>query len=218
MLSRRLLAEFTGTALLLIAIVGSGIGASNLSPNETGLILFENALATGAALLVLILVFEGISGAHLNPVITLADRLLDRSSMKDACAYVAAQILGASVGVILANLMFELPAITISDHSRWGYGVWLGEVIATFGLVLVVFGLLAAGKTRLVAFAVGIYVAAAVISTSSTSFANPAVTVGRMFSDTFTGIAPSSVPAFVVAQVLGGLAAFGIVRLLYPTR
>jgi arsenate reductase len=213
---RRLLAELIGTALLVAAIIGSGIAASRLSPTDAGLALFENAVATGAALVAIILALGPVSGAHLNPVITLVDAALGGLSAKVAAGYVAAQVVGACVGAMLANLMFSLPAIDLSTHVRSGAGLWLSEVIATFGLVLVVFGVVRSGRTGAAPFAVGAYIAAAYFFTSSTSFANPAVTVGRTLSNTFAGIAPRSAPAFIAFQLLGGVIALAVIRVLYP--
>lgn len=202
--------------MLLAAIVGSGIAAQRLSPLDTGLQLLENSIATGAALVAIILVFGPVSGAHFNPVITLADRLLGGLSTTAAAAYVGAQLLGAILGVVLANLMFSLPAVEISSKARYGGGLWLAEGIATFGLVLVVFALVRSGRAALAAPAVGVYITAAYWFTASTSFANPAVTVARTLSDTFAGIAPGSVVPFIVAQLLGGTIAVAVARFLYP--
>jgi arsenate reductase len=215
-LGRRALAEFIGTALLVAAVIGSGIAASNLSPNDVGLQLFENAAATGAALVAIILAVGPVSGAHLNPVITLLDRAFGGMTNRDAGAYIGAQFAGGAVGAILANLMFDLPAIDISTQVRSGSGLWLGEVIATFGLALVVFGVVRSGRGAAAPFAVGAYIAAAYFFTSSTSFANPAVTVARTLSNTFAGIAPSSVPGFVAFQLVGAAIAIGAIHVLYP--
>jgi glycerol uptake facilitator-like aquaporin len=213
---RRVVAEAVGSGLLVTAVIGSGIAASRLSPDDVGLQLLENSLATGAALVALILALQPLSAAF-NPVVTLAERLLGLVSNTEAAALVAAQLIGAVCGAFLANLMFGLDAVSISGHDRTGGGLWLGEVVATFGLVLLVFGCLRAGRTESVAYTVGAYIAAAYWFTSSTSFANPAVTVARMFSDTFAGIAPGSVPGFVVMQVVGGALAAGLVASLYPS-
>jgi arsenate reductase len=172
-LGRRALAEFLGTALLVTAIVGSGIAASRLSPGNVGLELFENAVATGAALVAIILAVGPVSGAHLNPVITLIDRVFKGVSSVAAAAYVVAQIAGAIAGAVVANLMFSLPAIEVSTKVRTGGGLWLGEVVATFGLALVVFGVVRSGRPGLAPFAVGAYITGAYFFTSSTSFANP---------------------------------------------
>jgi glycerol uptake facilitator-like aquaporin len=216
LLTRRVVAELVGTALLLIAVVGSGIAAQRLSPGDTGLQLLENALATAVALVAIILAVGAVSGAHLNPLVTVAERALGGITTREAGAYCGAQVAGAVLGTVLANLMFELPAVEISDHSRSGSGLWLAEVVATFGLLLVVFGVARSGRASLAPFAVGAWIGGAYFFTSSTSFANPAVTVGRALTDTFTGIAPGSVPAFILAQVAGAALAVAVVRVLYP--
>ena len=215
-LLRRATAEFIGTALLLIAVVGSGIAAQRLSPHDTGIELLENALATGAALVAIILAVGSVSGAHLNPAVSVVDAIFGGLRWRELGAYLAAQVSGAVVGVMLANLMFSLPAVSISEHARSSSNLWLGEVVATFGLLLVVFGVVRSGRTATVPFAVGAYITGAYWFTSSTSFANPAVTVGRMFSNTFAGIAPASVAAFVAAQLVGAAVAVGTIRLLWP--
>jgi glycerol uptake facilitator-like aquaporin len=216
LLARRAIAEFIGTALLLAAIVGSGIAASRLSPGAPGLQLLENAAATAATLVAIILAIGPVSGAHINPVMTLANRAFRGVDTLTAVTYAAAQFTGAAFGSVLANLMFSLPAVSISTTTRSNGGLWLAEGIATFGLVLVVFGVARSGRAAVAPFAVGAYIMGAFFFTSSTSFANPAVTVGRMLSDTFAGIAPSSVVAFMVAQVIGAMLALGTVRILYP--
>ena len=213
---RRVLAEGIGTALLLIAVVGSGIAAQTLSPNDTGLALLENAIATGAALVAIILAVGSVSGAHLNPIVSCVDALFGGLRRGELVWYVMAQIVGACVGVMLANLMFSLPAVNVSSHVRSGPGLWLGEIVATFGLLLVVFGLVRSKNTAVAPFAVGAYITGAYWFTSSTSFANPAVTLARTLSDTFAGIAPSSVPGFVVAQVVGAIVACVAIRVLWP--
>jgi glycerol uptake facilitator-like aquaporin len=215
-LARRATAEAVGTGFLVAVVVGSGIFAQRLSPDDVGLQLLENSIATGAGLVALILAFGAVSGAHFNPVVSLVDRLLGGLSTRETLVYVPAQVVGACLGAVVANLMFELPAVNVSDHVRSSGGLWLGEVVATFGLVLVILGVVRSGRTAVVPFAVGGYIAAAYWFTSSTSFANPAVTVARTLSDTFAGIAPSSVPAFVVAQVIGGLAALALAVFLHP--
>jgi arsenate reductase len=212
----RLLAEFLGTALLVAAVVGSGIAASRLSPHDGGLELLENAAATVGALIALILALGPVSGAHFNPVVTLADRVLGGVSTVDAAGYVAAQVTGALCGAVLANAMFALPTFEASTRTRSSGPLWLAEAVATFGLVLVIFGVVRSGRTATVPFAVAAYIGAAYFFTSSTSFANPAVTVGRTVSDTFAGIRPSSAPAFVAAQLGGGVLALLVVRVLYP--
>jgi glycerol uptake facilitator-like aquaporin len=215
-LARRATAEAIGAALLVAVVVGSGIAAQRLSPDDVGLQLLENSIATGAALVALILALGPVSGAHLNPVVTLADRVLGGIATGDALVYMTAQVAGACVGAMLANLMFDLPAVTVSTHTRSSGALWLSEVIATFGLLLVILGVVRAGRTQVAAFAVGGYVAAAYWFTSSTGFANPAITIGRSLTDTFAGIAPSSVPAFVLAQIVGGLLAVVVARFLRP--
>jgi len=215
-LARKAVAEAVGTALLVAIVVGSGIYAQRLSPEDTGLQLLENSIATGAGLVALILALGSVSGAHFNPVVSLADRLLGGLSTRELAVYVPAQVAGGCVGAVVANLMFELDAITWSTRTRSSGGLWLGEVVATFGLLMVILGVVRAGRASTAPFAVGGYIAAAYWFTSSTSFANPAVAVGRMLTDTFTGIKPSSVPAFVVAQLAGGLLAVALARFLYP--
>ncbi len=217
-LTRRLVAEGLGTGFLVIAVIGSGIMASRLSPNDTGLQLLENAAATAAALIGLILIFGAISGAHFNPVVTLVDRAFGSISTRDAGLYVAAQVVGGCVGAMLANLMFELPAIELSTKGRSSPALWLSEIIATVGLLLVIHGCVRTGRANVVAFAVGIWIGGAYWFTSSTSFANPAVTIARTLSDTFTGIEPSSAPMFILMQLVGAAIAYGLIRLLYPDR
>jgi arsenate reductase len=216
-LRRRLLAEFLGTGFLVAAVVGSGIAAARLSPHDTGLQLFENAAATAAALIAIILAVGPVSGAHLNPVVTLADRVFGGLSNRDAGGYIAAQLTGGAAGSVVANVMFSLPAFELSTKVRSGHGLWLGEVVATLGLLVVIFGVVRSGRGSVAPFAVGAYIGGAYFFTSSTSFANPAVTVARMLSNTFAGIAPSSAPAFIVAQLLGGAVAVGVIRVLYPS-
>ncbi len=215
-LGRRALAEFIGTAFLVMAVIGSGIMASRLSPGDAGLELFENAVVTGAALVAIILGVGSVSGAHLNPVITLLDRTLGGMRSSEAGAYIGAQFAGGVVGAMIANLMFGQPAVEVSTQVRSGGGLWLGEAVATFGLALIVFGVVRSGRTTVVPFAVGAYIAAAYFFTSSTSFANPAVTFARMFSNTFAGIAPVSVPGFIAFQLVGAAIALGAIRVLYP--
>jgi glycerol uptake facilitator-like aquaporin len=213
-LARRLLAEALGTAFLLAAIVGSGIAAQRLSPGDTGLQLLENAIATGAALVAIILAFGHVSGAHLNPVVTVVERMLGRTSSRDAGWYCAAQVIGAVAGVAVANLMFDLPAFEISTTVREGGGVFVGEVVATLGLLLVIFGLARAGRSSVTPFAVGAFITAAYFFTSSTGFANPAVTIARTLTDTFTGIAPESAPTFVAMQLVGATLALAVLTAL----
>ena len=215
-LARRATAELVGTALLVAVVIGSGIAAQRLSPGDVGLQLLENAIATGAGLVALILAFGAVSGAHFNPVVTMADRILGGTSSRDAGVYVVVQVVGACLGAMVANIMFDLPAVDVSTHTRASGALWLGEAVAAFGLVLVILGVVRAGRASAAAFAVGGYIVAAYWFTSSTSFANPAVTVGRMLSNTFAGIAPSSVPMFVVMQVLGALGAVALGLFLFP--
>ncbi|MFL6243746.1 MAG: aquaporin [Acidimicrobiia bacterium] len=217
-LTRRLVAEALGTGFLVIAVVGSGIMANRLSPNDAGLQLFENAAATAAALIGLILIFGALSGAHFNPAVTLVDRAFGSISTRDASLYIAAQVVGGCLGAMLANLMFELPAIELSTKGRSSPALWLSEIIATVGLLLVIHGCVRTGRANVVAFAVGIWIGGAYWFTSSTSFANPAVTIARTLSDTFTGIEPSSAPMFILMQLVGAAIAYGLIRLLYPDR
>jgi arsenate reductase len=215
-LIRRASAEAVGTAFLVAAVVGSGIAAQRLSPGATGLQLLENALATGAVLVALILALGPISGAHLNPVVTLADRVLGGTSTREAGVYISAQVAGACVGSMVANLMFGLPVVSLSTHQRSASGMLLGEFVATFGLLVVILGVVRSGRTQTAAFAVGSYITAAYWFTSSTSFANPAVTIARTLSNTFSGIRPSSAPAFIAVQVAGGLTAVALMRFWRP--
>ncbi|GAB1820516.1 aquaporin [Herbidospora sp. RD11066] len=215
-LARRATAEFVGTGLLVTIVVGSGIAASRLSPHDAGLRLAENAAATAAGLAVIILMVGPTSGAHLNPVVSLVDWALGRRDTTALGVYALAQTSGAIGGAMLANLMFGLPAVTIAETVRTGPPLWLAEVVATTGLVALVFSLSRTGRAHLAAPAVGAYIGSAYWFTSSTSFANPAVTVGRVFSDTFAGIAPESVAPFVVAQVVGAVAGAALVLVLHP--
>ncbi len=212
-LAQRLAAEAVGTAFLLMAVVGSGIAAQRLSPEDIGLQLFENAVATAFALMALIWAFGPISGAHFNPVVTLADVALRGRPVGEGIGYVGAQVAGGISGTVLANLMFTLPPVVWSTKDRGGSGQWLGEIIATLGLLMVIF-LIPQRRGVVVAVAVGAYIGAAYFFTSSTSFANPAVTVARMFSDTFAGIAPGSAPLFITAQLVGAALAVGLVWFL----
>ncbi len=213
--ARKALAELIGTMLLVATVVGSGIAAQQLSPGSPGLQLLENSLITGGVLVALILALGPVSAAF-NPVVTLAERALGAITTGQTITHIAAQIAGGCVGTVLANLMFELPGIHLSQHDRAGGGLWLGEVVATFGLLVVIFGVVRSGRAASVAYAVGGYITAAYWFTSSTSFANPAVTIARTLSDTFAGIAPSSVPMFVLMQLVGGALGLVVVRLLYP--
>ncbi|WP_069112732.1 aquaporin [Jiangella alba] len=219
-MTRRLLAEFLGTGLLVAVVVGSGIAAQRLSPGDTGLQLLQNSTATVLGLAVLILLFGPVSGAHFNPVVSLADWWLGRRSGGglsggELVAYVVAQCAGGVGGALLANVMFSVDA-GLAATERAGTGLLVGEVVATAGLVLLIFALVRTGRAALCAPAVGAYIGAAYWFTSSTSFANPAVAAGRMFSDTFAGIAPSSVPAFVGAQLAGAAVGVLLVLVLYP--
>ncbi len=214
-LARRAAAEAVGTAFLVAAVIGSGIAATRLSPNDVGLQLLQNSLITGAVLIALILALQPVSAAF-NPVVTLLELAFGAISTGVAAALIGAQLLGGVIGAVLANLMFGLDAISVAGQQRSGGGLWLGEVIATLGLMLVIFGATRSGRSETVAYAVGAYITAAYWFTSSTSFANPAVTVARMFSDTFAGIAPASVPVFILMQLAGGLLGYSLIRLLYP--
>ncbi|MFP5317704.1 MAG: aquaporin [Acidimicrobiia bacterium] len=216
-LPRRAFAEALGTGLLVVAVIGSGIAAQRLSPGDTGLQLLQNAVATAAALVAIILALGPVSGAHLNPAVTLADRVFGGLTTGEAATYVGAQFAGGAAGAVLANAMFSLPAIELSTTTRSSGALRLSEVVATFGLLLVIFGVVRSGRTTAAPFAVAAYIGAAYFATSSTSFANPAVTVARTLSDTFTGIAWRSAPAFVAAQLTGAVLAVGAVRVLYPT-
>jgi glycerol uptake facilitator-like aquaporin len=218
---RPLLAEFVGTALLVTVVVGSGIAAAQLSPTDVGLQLLENSIATALGLAVLILLFGPVSGAHFNPVVSAADWLLGRRADSGLTAgsvatYTAAQLAGGIVGAVLANVMFDLPAVDISTKDRITAGHLVGEVVATAGLIALIFALARTGRAALSAAAVGAYIGAAYWFTSSTSFANPAVTLGRMFSDTFAGLAPTSVLPFIAAQIVGALIGLALVVILYP--
>ncbi len=217
-LPNRLFAEFLGTLLLVATVVGSGIMAQNLSPDDTGLALLENAIATGGILVVLIATLGPVSGAHLNPVVTLVDAWFGGIRARDTAHYIAAQVVGACAGAILANLMFGLAAVEVSTQERTGGSLWLSEVVATFGLLLLILGLVRGGRSEWIAPGVAAYIVGAYWFTASTSFANPAVTIGRTLSDTFAGIAPSSVPGFVVAQCVGAVLAVGATMLLWPRR
>ena len=218
---RRLLAEFVGTALLVTAVVGSGIMATTLSPDDVGLQLLQNSIATAFALGALILTFGPVSGAHFNPVVSAADWWFGRRhgtglTVTQLGGYTVAQTAGAICGSVLANLMFDLAAVDISGKDRTGGHLWLGEVVATTGLLLLIFALVHSGRAAVAPAAVGAYIGAAYWFTSSTSFANPAVTVGRAFTDTFAGIAPASVPGFIGAQLVGLLVGIGLITALYP--
>jgi glycerol uptake facilitator-like aquaporin len=215
-LNQRVVAEATGTALLVAVVVGSGIFAERLSPDDVGLQLLENSTATAGGLVALILCFGAVSGAHFNPVVSLADRVFGHLSTRELAAYTVAQVVGACVGSVVANLMFDLDAVTFSTHERATGGLWLGEVVATFGLLTVILGVVRSGKSSAAPYAVAGYIAAAYWFTSSTSFANPAVTIGRTLTDTFAGIEPASAPAFIVAQLAGAGLAVALARFLHP--
>jgi glycerol uptake facilitator-like aquaporin len=219
--ARRLVAELIGTGLLVAVVVGSGIAAQRLSPNQTGLELLENSTATVFGLGVLILLFGPVSGAHFNPVVSAADWALGRRAGtglpgRDVAGYVVAQLIGGIAGAVLANAMFDLAPLQAATTTRASTGLWLGEIVATAGLIAVIFALARTGRASMSAATVAGYIGAAYWFTSSTSFANPAVTVGRIFSDTFAGIAPASAPGFVLAQLIGAMLGAGLVVVLYP--
>jgi glycerol uptake facilitator-like aquaporin len=219
-LARRALAEFLGTGLLVAVVVGSGIAAQRLSPGDVGMELLENAAATAAGLYALILMFGPVSGAHFNPLVSVADAWLGRRSgglaRRELLAYIPAQLLGAIAGAVLGNLMFGTAAASWSHKTRSAGHLWLAEMVATAGLLLLIFALARSGQSARAPAAVGAYIGAAYWFTSSTSFANPAVTVGRMFTNSFAGIKPSSAPAFVGFQVVGLVVAVALVAVLYP--
>lgn len=215
-LSRRLVAEFIGTAILLAAVVGSGIMAERLSGGNVAVALLANTIAIGAALLALIFTFAPISGAHFNPAVTLWSVLNGETPLRDAASYLVVQISGAIFGVGIANLMFDLPFLLVSTKQRTGAPLWLGEFVATFGLIGVIHACSRLQRSFVVPVVVAAYISAAIWFTSSTSFANPAVTLARSLSDTFTGIRPVDVPGFIVAQLLGTFAATVVFRWLVP--
>jgi arsenate reductase len=215
-LARRLVAEFLGSAFLAAVVIGSGIAAANLSSGDTGLQLLENAGATAAGLFTIILMFGPVSGGHFNPVVSLVDAAFGGLRWRQAMAYIPAQIAGCICGAVLANGMFALSAINISTKHRASEAHILAEVVATLGLLLVIFSLARTRRSSMVPAAVGAYIGAAYFFASSTGFANPAITIGRTFSDTFAGIAPASLPSFIVAQLVGGAIAIGVIRILYP--
>jgi arsenate reductase len=216
-LLRRLVAEFLGSAFLAAIVIGSGIAAQRLSPSDTGLQLLENSAATAAGLFAIILMFGPVSGAHFNPVVSFADAAMGGLPWRDAAAYLPAQVAGCVTGAVAANLMFGLSAVSISVKDRATGAHALSEVIATAGLILVIFALVRAGRAASAPAAVGAYIGAAYWFTASTSFANPAITVGRMLSNTFAGIAPSAAPFFILAQLGGGIAGVLLIKFLYPT-
>jgi len=212
---RRLTGEFVGTAFLLAAVVGSGIMAQNLT-DDIGLQLLQNAFATAGVLVALILAFGSVSGAHFNPAVTLTDRWFGGIDTPTTVWYIAAQTAGGIVGVIAANIMFDLDAVNWSTRERSSLNLVFAEGVATLGLLLVIFGTVRSGRTSVVAFAVGGYIAGAYYFTSSTSFANPAVTVARMFSNTFAGIRPTDAPAFIAAQLVAVVVGIALIRVLFP--
>jgi len=215
-LKRRLFAELLGSAFLGALVVGSGIAAQTLSPGNVGLELFENAAATAAGLFTIILMFGPVSGGHFNPVVSLADASFGGLSWRDTAAYIPVQVAGCIIGAITANGMFSLAAVSISTHHRASPAHLFSEVIATAGLLLVIFALARTRRGSTAPAAVGAYIGAAYFFTSSASFANPAISVGRIFSDSFAGIAPASVPGFILAQLIGAVCAVLVVRALYP--
>lgn len=216
-LARKVSAEALGTAGLVSAVIGSGIMAERLSPDDIGLQLLENAYATMGALIGLILMFGTVSGAHFNPIVTILDRLLgNMKSTRDVIAYVIAQVFGGCAGAILANLMFERPAFEVSTKVRASLAHWLSEVVATVTLLLVIHSCVRTGRSAVVPFAVGLWIGGAYFFTSSTSFANPAVTIARTLSDSFAGIAPSSIIGFIISQFIGMFIAWGLILWFYP--
>ena len=215
-LGARALAEGLGTGLLVAVVIGSGVAAERLSPGEIGLQLLENSTATVLALAALILTFGPVSGAHFNPAVTLAELVTGKIELRAVAPYIGAQILGGCLGTVVANLMFELPAIDWSTKDRITAATFLSEVVATFGLLTVIFGVVRSGRMTAVPIAVAGYIGAAYWFTSSTSFANPAVTVARTLSDTFAGIRPASVPGFIGAQLVGAALAVAVARILFP--
>ncbi len=214
---RRLTAEFIGSAFLAALVIGSGIAAQQLSPGNTGLQLFENAAATAAGLAAIIMMFGPVSGGHFNPVVSFVDAVFGGITWRDAGFYLPAQVAGCVLGAVVANVMFSRAAFELSTTHRASPAHFLSEVVATLGLLLVIFALARSGRSASAPAAVGAYIGAAYFFTSSTSFANPAITVGRMFSNTFAGIAPSSAPSFIGAQVVGGIVAVLLIKVLYPT-
>jgi glycerol uptake facilitator-like aquaporin len=213
---RRTFAEFLGSGFLAAIVIGSGIAAQRLSPGDVGLQLFENAAATAVGLAAIILTFGPVSGAHFNPVVSLADRAFGGLRTLDLVAYIPAQFAGCCGGAVLANRMFHLPFVELSTKTRTGGGLWLAEIVATAGLLLVIFGVVRSGRASIAPFAVGAYIGGAYFWTASTSFANPAIVTGRMLSNTFAGIKPSSGPGFIVFELLGLILAVGIIKVLYP--
>lgn len=215
-LARRLLAELLGSAFLAALVIGSGIAAQRLSPNDVGLQLFENAAATAGGLYAIILMFGPVSGGHFNPVVSFVDASFGGITWRGALAYLPAQVAGCILGAITANAMFSLSVISISTHHRASPAHFLSEIIATSGLIIVIFALARTRRANVTPAAVGAYIGAAYFFTSSASFANPAISVGRVFSNTFAGIAPASAPSYIAAQALAGAVAILTVRALYP--
>ncbi|MEI8391442.1 MAG: MIP/aquaporin family protein [Actinomycetes bacterium] len=212
----RLTAEAVGTALLVATVVGSGIMAQRLSPDDVGLQLLENAAATVGALIALILALGPVSGAHFNPVVSMVTRLFGGLSTRDTVLYSLVQIAGGCIGAMIANVMFELDVVNLSTKDRSSGALWFSEVIATIGLVLIIFCIVRSGRASAVPYAVGVWIGGAYWFTSSTSFANPAVDFARSLSNSFAGIKPSSIPGFLMAQIVGGLLAYVLVKVLYP--
>jgi len=217
-LLRRLTAEFLGSAFLAAVVIGAGIAAQRLSPAQTGLELLEDAAATAAGLFAIILMFGPVSGGHFNPVVSFTDAAFGGLSWRDAAAYLPAQVAGCTGGAVIANLMFALPAVSISAKHRATPAHFLGEVIATLGLLLVIFALARSGRSRSAPAAVGAYIGAAYWFTSSTAFANPAVTIGRTLTPTYAGIAPAPAPAFVAAEILGDALGTALAVIINPAR
>jgi glycerol uptake facilitator-like aquaporin len=217
-LARRLLAEYLGSLLLAALVIGSGIAAQRLSPDDVGLQLLQNAAATAAGLFAIILMFGPVSGAHFNPVVSLVDAVFGGLSWRQAGAYIAAQVAGCASGAVVANLMYDLAPVSVSTTHRATAAHGLAEIVATAGLVVVIFALTRTGRAALAPAAVGAYIGAAYFFTSSTSFANPAITIGRTLSDTFAGIAPASAPLFILTQLAGGVLAVVLLRILYPNQ
>ncbi|KOX21699.1 channel transporter [Saccharothrix sp. NRRL B-16348] len=217
-LPHRLLAEFLGSLLLAALVIGSGIAAQRLSPGDVGLQLLENAAATAVGLYAVILIFGPVSGGHFNPAVSITDAVFGGLAWRDVPSYALAQVLGCVTGAVLANVMFEAAPVSISTTERATVAHGVSEIVATAGLLLVIFSLVRSGRAALAPSAVGAYIGAAYFFTSSTSFANPAITVGRVFSDSFAGITPLSVPVYVLAQLIGVAVAIPLLHLLYPTR
>jgi glycerol uptake facilitator-like aquaporin len=215
-LAQRACAEFLGSVFLAIVVIGSGIAAQRLSPGDVGLELLENALATGGGLAAIIFMFAGSSGAHLNPAVSLTDTVLGRMTWRECAAYVPAQVLGCSVGAVVANIMYSQAAVSISTKHRASGAHFVSEIVATTGLLVLIFAMVRAERQTAIPGAVGAYIAGAYFFTSSTSFANPAIAVGRMFSNSFAGIAPSSVPLYIAAELVAIPIALVVIRMLCP--